>query len=112
MEIVSSGDWYQSDQGLDNTRLLNQILAKVKAKKRFHAIRGVGGMHKLSSSIWKQMISYEQGIKDIISKNMTLLCTYSLAHCPLKYIPKLIEAHHKTFVKKGSSWEVVESDPT
>lgn len=76
--------------------------------KKFDGVRGVAGIHRIAAGRWKSVLDYEEQAQIEFPKiNILALCTYSLANCPLRNIPKLIERHHKTFLKKGWRWEMV-----
>lgn len=78
------------------------------AKKRFAGIRGAGGMHKLGKEAWSRFLDYEASVhKKMKQLDLVALCTYHLPQCPLPQISRVIDHHHKTFLKKGWNWEVV-----
>ncbi|GEM_PF-5146919 len=110
MEIISPDEWYRPNGSFHVPHVLKQVRDKTSAAhaKKFKGVRGAGGIHKISRSGWKSILDYESQIHHLTARlDITILCTYSLPNCPLKHIPKIIENHHKTFLKKGWNWEVV-----
>lgn len=111
IEIVSSSKWYLSE--ISTARLVDQWKGKIRKalENGFDGMRAVGGVHKIESDLWKPFLDYERTIHEKIAEfRMIALCTYSLPHCPLRNISKVIGRHHKTFLKKGWQWEVVNGD--
>lgn len=109
LELLTAEEWYGK---IKPAELVGQWSRKIRSAlrdNRFSGVRVVGGVHKLGQGRWKPFLDYEERVHKEIGKwPVIALCTYSLANCPLTYIPKVIDRHHKTFLKKGWIWEVVD----
>jgi hypothetical protein len=114
IEILSSKEWYLCGNPLDPGGLIKKFREAVDGalSRKLAGMRAAGGLHKLDPHHWRLMLQYEESIhKEFPRFKAIALCTYSLPNCPLKNISKVIDCHHKTFLKKGWQWEVVTGLP-
>lgn len=113
-EAFCADEWYfkkELDPDLLPHLMIGQIERQVQEtkKKGFSGLRTAGGVHKMQGKNWKPFLQYEKMVEETIAAlGIVALCTYLLANCPLRNIPKVIDCHHKTIVKRGVAWEVVD----
>ena len=110
IRVVSAQEWY-FDPGFNGKKLIAKMEKVVEAVslKKMDGVRVAGGIHKIARRQWDSWGAYEETVGRLLPGMKAMaLCTYSLVNCPVTQISKVIPCHHKTFLKKGCSWEVVE----
>ena len=112
LEILDYTQWYTKSGKFNPDEVLRGWVAKkAQALKRgFDGLRLTGNTLWLSREQWKEFISYEANINNVLGRyRMLALCTYSLDKCDAAQIADVVSNHQFALIKRENKWEIIEN---
>jgi PAS domain S-box-containing protein len=112
LEILMASEWYTPDGKFDAKEVLTAWNEKALAAKAkgFAGVRATGDTSWLHDEQWGRFVDYEAEIGHAIdSKNMLVLCTYSLDLWEAYQVVDVVSNHEFSLIRVGDTWRQIEN---
>jgi signal transduction histidine kinase len=112
IEFFEHTDWYLCDGRFDETRVLQQYIAKEAEalEAGFGGLRISGNTLWARDRLWSDLLEYERHVDQCFCKHsMTAICTYPLDGCSGADIVDVAKAHELVLIRREGIWDVIES---
>jgi two-component system, LuxR family, sensor kinase FixL len=110
IEILDYTQWYVTEEGFDEKRVLEGWVQKLNRAlaKGFEGLRLSGNTFWLEDEDWNDFTHYEEAVNNVIGNyRMLAICTYSLKKCGAPEIMDVIANHEFALVKRKGNWAII-----